>query len=265
MKNRNKGLIALSLAGVLAAGVGFVGAQTDTDTDTGTTPSVTEVEPQGRGVGGRGHGLGFGGRGLGGHLALGTTVTYTFYDGDPAAGGGVTDTLSLTYGEDSESAFAETLQEARADAAFVVVQTSEQTRTVDLSDLDTTNLRGKGLGFLERGLNDGSTVTATFYDGDPEADGSVLETLSFTDGQDSAAGFAAEVEAALEDASFVTVTTSPQERTIDLSQQSDGRGDGFNRRGPGRGGFGPGRGNSGLDNSGQGSAGQGNLGADNSL
>ena len=249
MKNTKNTLLALGIAGVLATGVGLVGAQATEDASATPTATVQqEVQQRGFGHGhgfGRGHGRdGFGGPGLGGRLALGTTVEYTFYDGDPEAGGSVTETLTFTYGEESESAFAETLAEARADAAFVVVETSEQTRTVDVSSVDTNNRRGRGLGLLERRLNDGSTVTATFYDGDPEADGSVLETFSFTHGEDSAAGFAADVEAALEDASFVTVTTSPQERTVDLSQQSR-RDDGFNRRGPGRDGFGSGRGNSG--------------------
>ena len=234
MKNSKNILLALSLAGVLTAGVGLVGAQASTDAtpdSADASSAVSEVQARGHG----GFGRGFGGRGFGGRLALGTDVTYTFYDGDPEAGGTVTDTLSLTYGEDSEVAFAEELATAREGASFAVIQTGEQTRTLELSTSDEENdRRGRGLGFIGRGLNDGSTVTATFYDGDPEADGQTLETLSFTYGEDSAAGFAAEVEAATEEAAFVTVTTSPQERTVDLSAQ---RGDG-ERRGPGRGGFG---------------------------
>ena len=237
MKNSKNTLLALGLAGVLTAGVGLVGAQASTDTtpDTvGASATVTELAHRhgdfGRGVDGRG---------FRGRLALGTDVTYTFYDGDPEAEGTVTDTLNFAYGEDSEVAFAEELAAARESASFAVIQTGEQTRTLELSTSDeANNRRGKGLGFIGRGLNDGSTVTATFFDGDPEGEGQELETLSFTYGEDSAAGFAAEVEAA-EDAAFVTVTTSPQERTVDLSAQAQ-RGDG-ERRGSGRGGFGSNR------------------------
>ena len=235
MKNTKNTLLALGIAGVLATGVGLVGAQATEDAS--ATPTAVQQEVQQRGFLGFGRGRGRGGGGapgLGGRLALGTPVAYSFYDGDPEADGSVTETLTFTYGEDSEVAFSETLAEARENAEYVVVQTGEQTRTLDLSDFDTDDFRGRGLGFLGRNLNEGSTVTATFYDGDPEAGGQTLETLSFTYGEDSAAGFAADVEAALEDATFVTVTTSPQERTVDLSAQAE-RGDRFGGRGPGRG------------------------------
>ena len=243
MKKGKNTLLALGLAGVLTAGVGFVGAQASTDTtpdNADASTAVTEVRGHRHG----GFGRGFGGRGFGGRLALGTDVTYTFYDGDPEAGGTVTDTLDFTYGEDSEVAFAEALATARENAAFAVIQTSEQTRTLELNTDDTdgdNNRRGNSLRSLGRGLNDDSTLTVTFYDGDPEAGGQVTETLSFTYGESSEAGFAAEVEAASEDAAFVTVTTSPQERTVDLSQQPSEQNGGFDRRGSGRGGSGGGR------------------------
>ena len=89
-------------------------------------------------VGPRGgqHGLGgFGdARGMGvplRGLTLGSTATLTFYDGDPAAGGAVLDTLTFTAGEDSEAAFAEQFEAARAPAAYLQVEVGEQTRTLD--------------------------------------------------------------------------------------------------------------------------------------
>ena len=190
---------------------------------------------------GRGrHGFGgFGVRGLPlGRLALGTTVEVDLPRRfDPAAGGNVTDTLAFTYGEDSEVAFAEASAEAREEANYITVNVGEQTRTVDLSGV-TIPADGRGILPRElsgRGLEEGGTVTATFYDGDPEAGGSVLETLAFTYGEDSAAGFAESFTEVAQEASFVEVTTEPQTYTVNLAEVSDrafdGDGRGLERRG----------------------------------
>ena len=237
MKNSKNTLLALGLAGMLTAGVGLVGAQASTDTTPESATADTAITELAHRHGGFGRGLG--GRGFGGRLALGTDVTYTFYDGDPEAEGTVVDTLSLTYGEDSELAFAEELAAAREGASFAVVQTGEQTRTLELSGVnlgEANDRRGGRLGFIGRGLNDGSTVTATFFDGDPEANGQTLATLRFTYGEDSAAGFADSFTDAAQNASFVTVTTSPQSYTSNLSARAD-RGESSGDRG-----FGGGRG-----------------------
>ena len=235
-------LTALGLTGALLGGGALVFAQTQTTpaqtTPAQATPAQTipaQVTPDGLKAGRFGlNGRGFGLHGAGfGRLALGTTVEVAFYDGDPAAGGTVTDTLNFTYGEDSEAAFAQSLEAARQSAAYMTVNIGEQTRTVDLAAVTLpTNGRGLLPHELARGLGDDSTVTATFYDGDPEAGGQVTDTLTFTYGSDSEAGFADSFSTAAETADFVTVTTSPQSYTVDLSQvQARGRlglGDSFN-------------------------------------
>lgn len=207
--------------------------------------SVQDVRGGHRG-GGRG---GFGERGglpLRG-LELGTTATVTLYDGDPEAGGTVLDTLTFTAGEDSEAAFAEQFEAARATAAYMKVDVGEQERTIDLSEVDAGG-RG-GLRMLGR-LSEGSTVTAAFYTTDPATAGATpTQTLSFTQGTSSEAGFADEFATASESASFVVITTSPQSYTVNLADVQDGPGSG-DHRGPG--GFGFGRGGPNQDGPNQG-------------
>ncbi len=270
MKLNSKHLLALGISGVLVAGI--VGAQTST-TPTQTTPDQTQTaEPNqnpgmgfgkgGRGgrEGGHGHhgGMGFGMQGFGDRggmggfgfrgLALDTKMTFNFYDADPASGATALQTLEFTYGVDSEAAFAEQFQTAREAATFMKVNISEQTRTVDLSTVDATQPQGLIPRELARGgaLNDASTLTATFYNGDPENGGTVLNTLTFTQGTSSEAGFANEFATAAQEAAFVKITTSPQTRTVDLTAMPQ-RGQGFDQQ-PGFGphghhhgqGFGPG-------------------------
>jgi hypothetical protein len=234
------GVIALT-ASSLVAGT-FVLAQEGTPTQ----EDVQEVQGNPFGFGRHGFGPGFGDvRGIRfpfRGLELGTTATITFYDGDPEAGGTTLNTLTFTYGEDSEVAFAEEFETARADAAYMTVDLSEQTRTVDLSDFaddERGDLRPRELGRLG-GLTDGSTITAAFYDTDPETAGATAtETLTFTYGTSSEAGFANDFGNAAETASFVVITTSPQSYTVNLAEVQDFQG----RRGPG--GFGPGFGQDG--------------------
>lgn len=80
---------------------------------------------------------------------------------------------------------------------------------------------------LHRPLDMGSTLTVTFYDGDPEANGSELSSLEFVYGEDSEAAFAQQVETAAADAAFITVTTSPQTETYNLSEMRAGGPSGF--------------------------------------
>jgi hypothetical protein len=235
--------LALVTAGSLIAAPLIVAQQTQqtpTTPQAPATPPDTQPTQEARGRGGpHGHG-GFGfGRGfpLRG-LALGTTATLTFYDGDPATGGAVLNTLTFTYGEDSEVALAEAFETARASAAYLQVALSEQTRTVDLSDFaddEHGDLRPRELGRLDN-LNDGATITASFYSSDPETAGATAtETLTFTYGVSSAAGFADDFANAAETNTFVTITSSPQTYTVNLAevQNRDGRGP----RGPRQDGF----------------------------
>lgn len=237
MNIKKVGVIALTASSLIAAT--FVLAQ-----EAGATQEDVQVQEVQRGPRGGPHGHGgFGGfgemRGMGfplRGLELGTTATITFYDGDPEAGGTVLNTLTFNYCEDSEVAFAQQFEEARANAAYMEVDLSEQTRTVDLSSIaknERGDLRPRELGRFGA-LNDGSTLTATFYNGDPEAGGTVIETLTFTYSTSSEAGFANDFATASETAAFVTITTSPQSYTVNLAEVQDFQG----RRGPDDG-FGP--------------------------
>ena len=245
MKGTKTTLLALGTVGLLIGG-SLVGAQVTGGAQSGgagsgevQSDSVQSNSAQsdttpflGRGRHGSGDFGSFGGRGFPfGRLALNTTVQVTFYDGDPAAGGTVTDTLDFTYGQDSEVAFAQALNEAQQNAQYVAVNVGEQTRTVDLSAVTLPD-RGRGLLPRElagaRGLQDGGTLTATFYDGDPATGGQATDTLTFTYGTDSEAAFADNFTAAAENAAFVTLTTSPQTYTVNLA---DAQAQGSNTRG----------------------------------
>ncbi len=263
MKLKKASLVLVTAWGLLAAPLVLAQQDPSTPQDSGTQQDsstqqdrdVQDLRGGSRG-GPNGHdgfGPGFGfGRGfpLRG-LSLGTTATLTFYDGDPEVGSAVLNTLTFTYGEDSEVAFAEQFEEARANAAYLKVDLSEQTRTVDLSEFAADqrgNLRPRELGRMNA-LNDGSTVTAAFYDTDPATAGATAtETLTFTYGTSSAAGFADDFANAAETAQFVTITTSPQSYTVNLAEVRNGPG--FrDRRGPD--GFGPDQDGPNQDDSGQ--------------
>jgi opacity protein-like surface antigen len=223
-----KQILAVALSGALLGTA--VMAQDTTTPAQPDAPKQDQTTLTGGHHGGGHHGderPGFGGFGMegmrgmhfGSHMALGTKLSFTFYDGDPANGGTELSTLEFTNGTDSESAFAETFQTARDAAKYMVVNISEQTRTVDLSSFaadQRQELRPRELG-RPGTLNEGSTLTATFYNGDPENSGTVVTTLSFTQGTSSESGFASDFAAAAETASFVTIKTSPQTQTIDLS------------------------------------------------
>ncbi len=85
---------------------------------------------------------------LGRPLDMGSTLTVTFYDGDPEAGGSELSSLEFVYGEDSEAAFAQELESAAAEASYVTVTTSPQTMTLNLEDATFTRLRpDRGGGF----------------------------------------------------------------------------------------------------------------------
>ena len=267
--NSKKGLIVLTATGLLVGSLGFVGAQNAQSGGADTqSQSQNQTQNTPRQFLGFGHGRGFGddfGRGFGGlpfgeHLALGTAVKLEFYTSDPNAAGSTakpTQTLNFTYGQDSEAAFAQDFAEARANAGYMVVNVGEQTQTLELpsnSNSDTSFGRGEQRGGVYGalplgGLNEGSSVQATFYSGDPEANGEELQTLNFTYGQDSEAGFADAFASAAQNAAYVTVKTSPQTYTVNLSAvpnrgftgrggfdgQLDGRFDGGFRGGFGRG------------------------------
>lgn len=181
-------------------------------------------------------------------VPIGTEIEARFYAEEPAEGVEPTTTLTLIVGEDSEAAFLEDVAAAREDATYLVVEIGEQLRSIDLPDAASEDgsqkLRGRPaavLGMLHHaGLEDGDTITAVFYDGDPEAGGSVLETLDFTYGEDSAIGFQQDVLDAAETADWVAVTLPPRSYTVDLAAvaERDGMRPSVGRFGPGRSGSG---------------------------
>ena len=258
MNIAKKGLVLLSAGGLLIGGLGLVGAQSGGSSDTITSDATTSDAAAQREFGQDGplqrqHGFGSGferghDRGRGGvgglpfgRVALGTTVTLSFYDTDPDVDGGAgapTQTLTFVYGQDSEAAFAGSFAEARANASYMTAEVGEQTQTLELPSTDTStpgtstpgtsinsgDRHGGVYGALPlRALNEGSSVTATFYDGDPAENTQTLQTLNFTYGQDSEAGFANDFADAAEGAAYVSVTTSPQTYTVDLSAVAEGR------------------------------------------
>jgi hypothetical protein len=207
----------LTLVGVLIAGFGVAqhhhnnapASQSQALRHQGFNPGMSES------------GMGeFGGEFVFGHgLELGTKLTLTFYNADLASGGKLLSTLNFTYGTDSEVAFTRQLEEAKATAAYLKVDTSEQTRAVDLSRFDETQrqtLRPRELAMIAT-LNEGTILTTTFYDGDPAASGKSLDTFTFTYGKSSEAGFANDFATAAKTAAFVTITTSAQTQSIDLA------------------------------------------------
>lgn len=213
-------LLTLATSGLILSG-SLTAAQATQDAQESTPPAEAQAERSRAAGFGRAHALPFG------RLALGTSVEVNFYDGDPEAAGETLETLTLTYGEDSEAAFTDTFATARENAAYMTVNVGEQTRTVDLADAQVpTNGRAllprelAGRGSRGRSLEDGGSVTATFYDGDPETNAQELETLTFTYGEDSEAGFAESFSNAAENAAFVSVTTSPRSYTVDLSDEA---------------------------------------------
>ncbi len=181
----------------------------------------------------------FGGLPLVRALPIGTAVEVAFFDADPAAGATAVTTLALTVGVDSEVAFAEAFAAAREtaaawDAAFLVVSTGEQVRTVDLplatDDVDDAGVRGGGArgGALRTslaGMAQGDTIQVAFYAGDPAAGGTPLETLAFVYGVDSEIGFRAALSDAAEDAAAAIVTIPPRSVTLDLSALTERLGD----------------------------------------
>ncbi len=65
-------------------------------------------------------------------LSDGSTIQVNFYNGDPEQGAAISSSLSFTQGVSSETAFMEAVETARETATFAQINTSEQTRTMDL-------------------------------------------------------------------------------------------------------------------------------------
>jgi len=164
-------------------------------------------------------------------LPIGAAVEAAFYDADPAPGVAPVSKLAITVGVDSEAAFAAAFAEARAtavawEAAFLVVSTGEVRRTIALPEADAAvapgRLRGaSSLRLPLAGLREGDTITVELYDGDPADGGALLETLAFAYGVDSAIGFRAALDEALEAAAVAVVTSSPRSVTVDLKAAAE--------------------------------------------
>lgn len=172
-------------------------------------------------------------------LPVGTTVEFAFHDGDPTAGASAITTLTITVGVDSEAAFGTSFAAARDEAAaweeaFLVVTVGEQTRTVVLPDDDAEPAirglhRDAGWPPTAMGMSDGDSIVVTLYAGEPDAGGTVIETLSFVYGVDSEIGFRSALQAAAGDADAAVVVTSPRSVTLDLGVMRERATDGYGR------------------------------------
>jgi hypothetical protein len=147
-------------------------------------------------------------------LPLGTEVTVALYAADPAEGAEAIATLAAVVGETSEAAFGQELATAAEDAAFAVVQVGPRVRRIDLADAGARAPLG-WLGRTGRRLAFGDTIEVALYAGADDA--APTTTVRFTYGEDSEAGFRAQVGDAAADAAAAEVTLPAQERTIDLS------------------------------------------------
>ena len=226
--NLKTGILSLTIAGLLVGGASIVSAQTSTTNSTNVTATQSA-----RSFGMKMGQMQRGQHGMRAHqggldvqrLALGSSVTVSFYDADPAEGAVATSSITHVVGQDSELAFYEELQAARETAAFMTIETSEQTRDIDLSTLPTDDEahhpRGARAGMFTRGLQDGESVSVEFFTANPEEGGTSIQTLEFVAGVDSERGFSEEVQGALEDAGFVRIVRGAQSRTVDLSQQPE--------------------------------------------
>ena len=212
-----RALTSALVAGLLLGGIGLARGRGGPAGPAGPRPDLGAHAPV----------RGFAGLPMLGGLPIGTEVEAAFFDADPASGAAPLTTLAITVGVDSEAAFGAAVAGARAaaadwEAAYLVVATSEIRRTIDLPEADDAaglpRRAGAALALrvLPAGLEDGDSVTVELYDADPADGGTLRETLAFAYGVDSAIGFRADVEAALEGAAVAVVTSSPRSMTVDL-------------------------------------------------
>lgn len=211
------GMSVLAL-GAISLGSGQTAANTDT---TAETQIQANRDGQSANRNGQRNNRGSGNLGLL-NAADGTTVTATFYNADPAQGGAVVNSYSLVVGQDSERTFMTNVREAMETAGFAIMTTGPQSRIVEIPQADGEeegNRRGnRGLrGLNIRGLDAGSTVQVSFYNGDPAQGGAVISSLSFTQGQSSESAFMESVQTALETASFAQINTGQQTNSMDLA------------------------------------------------
>ena len=147
MKQR---LLILSLSSVLLS-AGIVGAQ-QAQQNSQAAPTQSSAASTTAALQLREH---LARRVLGRPLELGSTVSVTFYNGDPEAGGTELTTLEFVYGEDSEAAFAQTLMTTAPKATYMTLTTSPQTETINFEDAAMAQLPG-GPGFGPDGMGPSS-------------------------------------------------------------------------------------------------------------
>lgn len=147
-------------------------------------------------------------------MPLGTVLTVEVFDADPATGAAPIAELTATVGETSEVAFADELEAASSDAAFLRISVSERTRRIDVAGTDTFPGRAARLGVPLHHLEIGESIEIAFY----AADGDVVPstTLSFHYGEDSAAAFQSQLAEALEGAAVADVTLPALQRIVNL-------------------------------------------------
>ena len=148
-------------------------------------------------------------------LPLGTVVRVEVFDADPAEGAVPTAELTATVGETSEVAFASELGAASADASYLRISVSEQTRRVVLGGTGALPAGARMAAMPLHGLELGQAIEIAVYAAETDAEPST--TLRFTYGEDSEAAFRSRLTEALDGAAVAEVTLPAHERIVDLT------------------------------------------------
>lgn len=189
---------------------------------------------------------------LGRHITEGTSLKASFYNGDPTENAQVINTLDFVAGKDSARKAIKEFRAAAKNAEFVEITVSAQNHTIDLTKAakkaeDNNGKRnmfaesnfnskhfgkqGQRINFLLYHINEGSTLEAIFYDGNPQENASELSKLSFIAGEDSELAFKNAFSEARKDAAYLNLNISPQTHTINLAAKREKMA-AFDQRGP---------------------------------
>ena len=174
------------------------------------------------------------------HLKEGTSFEITFYDGDPAEDANVINTLTFLAGEDSARKTMKEFRETAKDSEFVEITMSAQSHTINLTEKRERAGSDRGpkfesegyskqhagkprnhIDFLLYSINEGSTLEAIFYDGNPEEGAGELSKLSFVAGEDSELAFKNAFTEAAKDSAYLVLNTSPQTHTINIAARKE--------------------------------------------
>ena len=184
------------------------------------------MQGMGRGMGhgmmrqGRGMSPMMGGRGM---LSEGSSVEVNVYDGNPEEGGALIHSMSHVVGEEHDMADMPDMDmpQLMMEAGYIEINISEQVKTLALSEAPKGALKRLGRA-ISQDLNDDSSVSVSFYDGDPAEEGaSETSNFSLVIGVDSERAFMNAITEAAEEAAYAVVTISPQTQSIDVAAMKE--------------------------------------------